>query len=246
MAAKTLFDYQLSAADARALIAAGHDVNATDEMGRTPLIKRMHKSDPDAALAFIEAGSNVNALDNEGNSPLHSWVGEPAVAKALIERGADVNASNGKGDTPINNLMFNWTKAAEMIPHLVMAGADVNHRGSLGKRPVDKALLFNMEDPTSKKRIPNPEPLILLVEAGADTSGTSDPRMALAMIEGLKKGVQLCRERERREAIAVADTRAARAGELGQGKPMAVKLPARRENTECLTPTRPSRDRARS
>jgi hypothetical protein len=41
IAAKTLFDYQLSAADARALIAAGHDLNATDERGQTPLIKRM-------------------------------------------------------------------------------------------------------------------------------------------------------------------------------------------------------------
>ena len=55
-----------------ALIAAGADVNATDDSGGTPLHDAyLCDADPVIVQALLDAGANPNAIDDEGRTPSH-------------------------------------------------------------------------------------------------------------------------------------------------------------------------------
>jgi ankyrin repeat protein len=53
------------------LLAAGLDIDAADNQGRTALHRVVHNCDTDAAMALIEAGARLDAADNQkGDTPL--------------------------------------------------------------------------------------------------------------------------------------------------------------------------------
>lgn len=56
---------------ASALIAAGADVNATDDVGTTPLHDAAANNSTRVAKVLIEAGADVSARDGTGDTPFH-------------------------------------------------------------------------------------------------------------------------------------------------------------------------------
>ena len=116
---------------AELLIANGADVNATDDVGKTPLdwafgylkletidLLRKHggKSgvedsiiaaaslgNVNAVKDHLAAGTDVNTKDDRGRTPLHwaAYDGRNKIAELLITAGADVNANSDNG-TPLD------------------------------------------------------------------------------------------------------------------------------------------------
>jgi Ankyrin repeats (3 copies) len=97
------------------LLAAGANLEASDQAGRTLLLEaaRMNYDDGSPALLL----------------------------KALIERGADVWARDGEGHTAIMLAVLNTHPKVnvETLPLLLAAGCDVNARDKAGKTAMDYA-----------------------------------------------------------------------------------------------------------
>lgn len=90
------------------LLAAGAEVNATDETGWTALMKACYNSEKkhgfaDVVQALIDAGADVEAPIGYGVRPLMlaAGYGETAVVDALLKAGADVLAKNEGGFTAL-------------------------------------------------------------------------------------------------------------------------------------------------
>ena len=97
-------------AKVRRLIAAGADVNASDEFGVTALhlaVRYAYEGEADALLiveALLDAGADIDAQDEDGTTALMNAVfyDYPLILKRLIERGADVNRRNEDGQTTLS------------------------------------------------------------------------------------------------------------------------------------------------
>jgi ankyrin repeat protein len=77
----------------RELIAQGHDVNAFDEIGHTPLHYAASGEYLGVAALLLQSGADVNAHDESliGNTPLGEIAGNCSLkmAKLLVNAGAD-------------------------------------------------------------------------------------------------------------------------------------------------------------
>ena len=91
---------------AKALLAAGADVNVRDDQGRTALHLTTGYWVPNTAAVevLIAAGADVNARSKAGVTPLHAALRhrDLAIVEALIAAGADVDATDDAGHTPLS------------------------------------------------------------------------------------------------------------------------------------------------
>ena len=98
---------------------AGDDVNAKDNIGKTPLHQAASDGDMQIAELLIDNGANVNAKDDQfGGTPLHgaAMEGHRETAELLIAKGAYVNAKSKVGVTPLDLAeAHNHTETANLL-----------------------------------------------------------------------------------------------------------------------------------
>ncbi|MEA3211244.1 MAG: hypothetical protein QOE70_4301 [Chthoniobacter sp.] len=84
--------------------AAGIDVNAVGERGRTALIAAISARDWSTAARLIQAGADVRQADNSGLTPLMAaaMVGHLPTAQELLSRGAEQTAADRNGHTALH------------------------------------------------------------------------------------------------------------------------------------------------
>ena len=85
-------------------LAAGGDVNAKEEYGRTPLYVAASQGYKEISELLIAKGANANAKHKGGETALHvaAYFGRKEIAELLLTNGADVNAKTDRGSTPLD------------------------------------------------------------------------------------------------------------------------------------------------
>ena len=119
------------ASEAKALIAAGADVDFKASGDGTPLIEAARSGRADLVELLLARGADANlASRGDGNALIAAASeGRPDIVKALVERGAEVNAYVPGDDTPLINAIRSGDLAT--VRYLINQGADVN-RAALG------------------------------------------------------------------------------------------------------------------
>ena len=148
----------------KSLIAAGADVNATNNLGQTPLHKAAEKirgwdmnenGNNEPFQLLVKSGANVNARDNEGRTPLDVLAAADTSFKSeatalLIKAGAKNSARDKHGRTPAHLALtgeWPWDSAGENLQRLAEAGADLSAKDNEGKTPLHYLAALGSQSP---------------------------------------------------------------------------------------------------
>lgn len=87
-----------------ALLRQGHDINTSDEEGRTPLMYAVHCNQPECVRFLINQGANLNQQSKDGSTALHyaAFCGTEAMVLLLVDAGADHLVRDVEGRNPIH------------------------------------------------------------------------------------------------------------------------------------------------
>jgi ankyrin repeat protein len=114
-------------------------VNARDNLGRTPLYWAARANSCEICEVLLSSGADVNAATHEGWTSLHTAIynKKSEAAVLLLAKGADVNVKNRDGETPLHWAAKRGKK--NLVEPLIAKGADVNAKDNNGKTPLDWA-----------------------------------------------------------------------------------------------------------
>jgi ankyrin repeat protein len=182
------------------LIAAGANVNAANQKGRTALhtvaaFAFMQNGKPAKVVTtLIAAGADVNARDGNGHTPLRDVVMNRKsvnleIAKALIAAGADVNATD-------NLRIASRSASPEIVKALITAGAKVNVVMP-GGTPLIEAAAENRADNVT-----------VLLENGVNVNLRLPADHENAQLAG-KTALDVARERKAKKVIPLLEAAAA-------------------------------------
>ena len=140
----------------QALLDAGADPNAQDELERTPLHFETMRDNSETVRVLLDAGADPNGQNVGGRTPLHLAKGSDTV-QILLDAGANPNASD-EGQIPLHRIAeCGNTKG---VRALLDAGANPNARTEHGQTPLHHAK--------------HPETARALLNAGADPNARAD------------------------------------------------------------------------
>ncbi|MDA0747351.1 MAG: ankyrin repeat domain-containing protein [bacterium] len=121
---------------ARALMKAGHDPDAADELGAIPLLEAVRKGQEEIVRVLIDGGADLNVRDAGGDTPLIAATREenPALVQMLLDAGAGVDAQDMDGNSALAVAVSEHHEG--LVRVLVEAGVDVNCPDHRGKTPL--------------------------------------------------------------------------------------------------------------
>jgi ankyrin repeat protein len=125
-------------AEARTAVRSGHDLNAEDSNGMTPLQLTCKYGGEALGLELLDLGASLAVRDSAyGRTMLH-WAcvyDRPVLAVAFAKRGCHVNATDKEGCTPLH-LVHSEAVAKELLA----LGADIHAQDEKGETPFDAAI----------------------------------------------------------------------------------------------------------
>jgi len=123
-------------ADLKRHLSAGDQVDARDELGRTPLHIAAGGGYIDLAALLLDRGADPNARADVDMTPLHlaAMLGHAEMTGLLARRGARTDARNASGMTPLH-----LAADDKVVNALVAAGADISARTPAGLTPLHTA-----------------------------------------------------------------------------------------------------------
>lgn len=99
------------------LIEAGANLNATDNMGRTPLMIAVEFNNQDAVQILIESGANLNMQNLWGTTALNfaARKGHALIFQKLLYAGADIHKKDADGRTALDYVYEGGRYAPEHV-----------------------------------------------------------------------------------------------------------------------------------
>ena len=182
-------------AEIRAAIAAGANVNAQDDDGRTGLLVATHERHPEAFQVLIDAEADVDLQDDRLDNPfLYAGAeGILDILKLANDAGADPTITNRYGGVAL--IPASERGHVETVRYLLdETDVDVDHVNKLGWTALLEAILLSDGGPRHQ------EIVRLLVDAGAD--------LDLADKDGVKP-LSHARARGQREIAATLEAEGA-------------------------------------
>ncbi len=164
------------------LIAAGAEINATDQDKCTPLheavrYKLKELSDEEKVKCckiLIDAGANLSAKNTNLDTPLHIASTNPdiVILKCLLEKGAIVNEKNKLKQTPLHLVFYESSSYSknceESAKVLIEAGADINAKDAENNTPLHEVVISDLLEKEKEQCCQ------VLIAAGADLSAKND------------------------------------------------------------------------
>lgn len=122
------------------LMAAGASIDASNDLGQTPLMMAVRHGRVAIIDRLLKAGAAIEARDVGGRQALWYAIGSqsPDIIQRFLEEGSDIEARDGMGWTP---LAYAATKGHEAaIPILLAAGSNPQVRDEDGRTPLRLAV----------------------------------------------------------------------------------------------------------
>lgn len=151
--------------EVKASLAAGAEINAQDDRGRTAVMAATHGNHVETVKVLIEAGADINIQDDRQDNPfLYAGAeGYLEILKLVIDAGPDTKIYNRFGGTPlIPAAEHGYVEVAKEI--LTRTDVDVNHVNNPGWTALMEAIVLN--DGGKKQQ----EMVQLLIDHGADVN----------------------------------------------------------------------------
>ena len=128
---------------AQAYINKGFNIDARDNLGKTPFFYCLQNNNENFAKFFIEKGSDIHTVDYEGSTSLHYAIKNnkiPDMVYYLIEKGVDINKPNNNGYTPFHYSVLYGCDAKDLPFYLIKNGADYKSISRMNENALHLAL----------------------------------------------------------------------------------------------------------
>ncbi|GAB1532438.1 MULTISPECIES: ankyrin repeat domain-containing protein [Brevibacillus] len=151
--------------EVKASLAAGAEINAQDDRGRTAAMAATHGNHVETVKVLIEAGADINIQDDRQDNPfLYAGAeGYLEILKLVIDADPDTKIYNRFGGTPlIPAAEHGYVEVAKEL--LARTDVDVNHVNNPGWTAMMEAIVLNDGGKNQQEMVQ------LLIDHGADVN----------------------------------------------------------------------------